>query len=86
MSFYKDGESFTYTDNSKRLGAYELGENSRYMLFGAHGERNEGTEAPIPTTPEILFASRESAPAIEGAKGRLVSKSGTMGEFSIVLG
>ena len=86
MSFYKDGESFTYTDNSKRLGAYELGENSRYMLFGAHGERNEGTEAPIPTTPEILFATRESAPAIEGAKGRLVSKRGAMGEFSIVLG
>ena len=86
MSFYKDGESFTYTDNSKRLGAYELGENSRYMLFGAHGERSGGDKNPIPTTPEILFATRESAPAIEGASGRLVAKGGGTRRLSIVLG
>ena len=86
MSFYKNGELFTYTDNSKRLGAYELGEKSRYMLFGAHGERSGGEKNPIPSTPEILFATRESAPAIEGASGRLVSNDGTAGRFSIVLG
>ena len=86
MSFYKNGESFTYTDNSKRLGAYELGENSRYMLFGAHGDRSGGEKPPIPSTPEILFATRESAPKVEGASGRLVAEEGRIGIFSIVLG
>ncbi|MBQ7375846.1 MAG: ComEC/Rec2 family competence protein [Clostridia bacterium] len=86
MSFYKNGDSFTYTDNSKRLGAYELGQNSRYMLFGAHGRRSAGDKTPIPTTPEILFATRKSAPEIEGVRGRLVAKDSTIGEFSIVLG
>lgn len=85
MSFYKDGVSFTYTDNQKRLGAYELGENSRYLLFGAHGKTSAGESVPIPTAPELLFATRESAPHLEGLSGRLVGRDGSLREFSIVL-
>jgi ComEC/Rec2-related protein len=85
LSIFKNDTAITYTDASKRKGAYDLGTISGYMLFGAHGEQNSGADKPLPNGVEIIFATPESAPAINGAEGKLIGRGGVRREFSIVL-
>ena len=83
MSFYKDGKMVTYSDNQKKVGAYDLGKESDYMIFGAHGKQSDGVKPS--GDAKLIFATAESAPKVDGLSGVLIEREGRIREFSIVL-
>jgi hypothetical protein len=68
-----EDDILTYTDEAESPLAYEIGAESRYFLFGAHGKPSTSKETPISLGGEqtIIFATKGS---LENSR---ISRDGT---------